>query len=80
MHRHRDCVYRAELDMETLVWTRGSGSATTDKRDLGTGAYIYNSWGMAGADQREQLAGGVSRVLRHTVNAMGCGALRRTCV
>jgi len=23
MHRHRECVYRAELDMETLVWTRG---------------------------------------------------------
>jgi hypothetical protein len=23
MHRHKECVYRAELDMETLVWTRG---------------------------------------------------------
>jgi hypothetical protein len=23
MKRHRECVYRAELDMETLVWTRG---------------------------------------------------------
>ena len=23
MHRHRECIYRAELDMETLVWTRG---------------------------------------------------------
>jgi hypothetical protein len=23
MHRHRECVYRAELDMQTLVWTRG---------------------------------------------------------
>jgi hypothetical protein len=23
MNRHRECVYRAELDMETLVWTRG---------------------------------------------------------
>lgn len=22
MHRHKECVYRAELDMETLVWTR----------------------------------------------------------
>jgi hypothetical protein len=22
-HRHKECVYRAELDMETLVWTRG---------------------------------------------------------
>jgi hypothetical protein len=25
MHRHKECVYRAELDMETLVWTRGRG-------------------------------------------------------
>ena len=25
MSRHRECVYRAELDMETLVWTRGKG-------------------------------------------------------
>jgi hypothetical protein len=25
MHRHRECIYRAELDMETLVWTRGRG-------------------------------------------------------
>jgi hypothetical protein len=24
MHRHRACVYRAELDLETLVWTRGA--------------------------------------------------------
>ena len=24
MHRHRECVYRAELDLETLVWTRGA--------------------------------------------------------
>jgi hypothetical protein len=23
MHRHKECVYRAELDLETLVWTRG---------------------------------------------------------
>jgi hypothetical protein len=23
MHRHPECVYRAELDMDTLVWTRG---------------------------------------------------------
>jgi hypothetical protein len=23
MKRHRECIYRAELDMETLVWTRG---------------------------------------------------------
>jgi hypothetical protein len=23
MSRHKECVYRAELDMETLVWTRG---------------------------------------------------------
>lgn len=23
MHRHRECVYRAELDLPTLVWTRG---------------------------------------------------------
>lgn len=23
MHRHRECVYRAELDLETLVCTRG---------------------------------------------------------
>ncbi len=23
MHRHPECRYRAELDMETLVWTRG---------------------------------------------------------
>jgi hypothetical protein len=25
MSRHKECVYRAELDMETLVWTRGKG-------------------------------------------------------
>jgi hypothetical protein len=25
MHRHKECLYRAELDMETLVWTRGKG-------------------------------------------------------
>ena len=25
MHRHKECVYRAELGMETLVWTRGRG-------------------------------------------------------
>jgi hypothetical protein len=25
MHRHKECVYRAELDMETLVRTRGTG-------------------------------------------------------
>jgi hypothetical protein len=23
MHRHKEHVYRAELDLETLVWTRG---------------------------------------------------------
>jgi hypothetical protein len=23
MHRHKECIYRAELEMETLVWTRG---------------------------------------------------------
>ena len=23
MSRHKECVYRAEFDMETLVWTRG---------------------------------------------------------
>jgi hypothetical protein len=23
MHRHRECVHSARLDMETLVWTRG---------------------------------------------------------
>ena len=23
MHRHPECRYRAELDMETLVWARG---------------------------------------------------------
>src|SRR5216683_7374123 len=23
MHRHRECVHRAELDLATLVWTRG---------------------------------------------------------
>ena len=23
MHRHRECVYRRELDLQTLVWTRG---------------------------------------------------------
>jgi hypothetical protein len=23
MHRHRECVYRAELDLRTLIWTRG---------------------------------------------------------
>jgi hypothetical protein len=23
MHRHRECMYRGELNMETLVWTRG---------------------------------------------------------
>ena len=23
MHRHPECRYRAELDMQTLVWTRG---------------------------------------------------------
>jgi DNA-directed RNA polymerase subunit RPC12/RpoP len=23
MHRFRECVYRAELDLQTLVWTRG---------------------------------------------------------
>jgi hypothetical protein len=28
MHRHKECVYRAELDMETLVWTRGRGGST----------------------------------------------------
>src|SRR5689334_25323987 len=25
MSRHKECVYRAELDMGTLVWTRGKG-------------------------------------------------------
>jgi hypothetical protein len=25
MSRHKECVYRAELDMATLVWTRGRG-------------------------------------------------------
>jgi hypothetical protein len=25
MHRPKECVYRAEFDMETLVWTRGRG-------------------------------------------------------
>jgi hypothetical protein len=24
MHRHPECVYRAELDLPTLVWTRGA--------------------------------------------------------
>ena len=24
MHRRRDCVYKAELDLATLVWTRGA--------------------------------------------------------
>ena len=24
MHRIRECVYRYELDIETLVWTRGA--------------------------------------------------------
>jgi hypothetical protein len=23
MHRHKECVYRTELDVEMLVWTRG---------------------------------------------------------
>jgi hypothetical protein len=25
LHRHKEYVHRAELDMETLVWTRGMG-------------------------------------------------------
>jgi hypothetical protein len=25
MRRHKECVYRAGLDMATLVWTRGRG-------------------------------------------------------
>jgi hypothetical protein len=25
MSRHKECVYRADLDTETLVWTRGKG-------------------------------------------------------
>jgi len=26
MKRHRECIYNAELDLETLVWTAGADS------------------------------------------------------
>jgi len=32
MKRHRECVYRAELDMETMVWTRGRARLETRLR------------------------------------------------
>jgi hypothetical protein len=30
MSRHKECVYRADLDTETLVWTRGKGFLCLD--------------------------------------------------
>lgn len=41
MKRRRECVYGAELDLATLVWTRGaafpSGMLDCDVRDAGRG-------------------------------------------
>jgi hypothetical protein len=50
-HRHKECVYRAELDMETLAWTRGriphlalgNATALSDVRFAGDIAAVQHS-------------------------------------
>lgn len=55
MHRHKECTYRTELDMETLVWPRqglpaiaaGSASAVPHVRVARCGAVDYDPEGEA---------------------------------